>query len=59
MGVMGTGKGMLGGGEEVTTTDMAISMLSLPILMYSANLGGTLVYNHGVGLSMGKRGKTN
>lgn len=59
MGLMGTGKGMLGAGEEVTMTDMGVSALSLPILLYSANLGGTLVYNYGVGLSMGKRGKTN
>ena len=38
--------------------NLLISALMLPGLFYSANLGGTLVYNYGVGLSMGNKGKS-
>ena len=50
---------VLTGAVLPTTTNVLISALSLPSLLYSADLGGKLVYNYGVGMNMGKRGKTN
>ena len=38
--------------------NMAISTLALPALLFAANLGGTLVYNHGMGIQLGKKGKS-
>lgn len=35
-----------------------LSCVMLPALLFSANLGGTLVYNYGAGLSIGKAGKS-
>lgn len=34
-----------------------VSMLMLPALLWSANLGGTMVYNYGAGLNIGKVAK--
>ncbi|KAF7503739.1 hypothetical protein GJ744_003322 [Endocarpon pusillum] len=50
---------VLTGAVVPTSTNVLISALSLPSLLYSADLGGKLVYNYGVGLSMGKKGKAN
>lgn len=49
---------VLTGAVVPTAINVLISALSLPSLIYSADLGGKLVYNYGVGLSMGKRGKS-
>ena len=35
--------------------NMIISMVLLPMLLASAKAGGTLVYNHGVGLNLGRK----
>lgn len=34
---------------------MIISMVLFPMLMASAKAGGSLVYNHGVGLNLGRK----
>ncbi len=49
---------VLTGAVVPTTTNVLISALNLPSLLYSADLGGKLVYNYGVGLAMGKKGKS-
>lgn len=38
--------------------NMLISCVMFPVLMFSANLGGTLTYNYGVGLNIGSKNKT-
>jgi uncharacterized membrane protein len=45
------------GGMIPTGLNVLVAAVSLPGLMFSANLGGTLVYNYGVGLQAGKKGK--
>lgn len=45
-------------GFAPTGVNLAISAVMLPILLYSANLGGTLTYNFGVGLNLAKKGKS-
>lgn len=39
--------------------NVLISALSLPLTLYSAHLGGKLVYNYGVGIHLEKRAKSN
>jgi uncharacterized membrane protein len=50
--------GDMGGLVGTGMANVVVSAVSLPVLLYSAGLGGKLVYNHGVGLSLGKKGKT-
>lgn len=50
---------VLTGAVVPTNVNVLISSVSLPALLYSAGLGGTLVYNYGVGLNIGKRSKAN
>lgn len=42
-------------GNVPSEMNMIISMVLLPLLMGSAKAGGTLVYNHGVGLNLGRK----
>lgn len=42
-------------GNVPSTLNMGISAALLPLLMASAKAGGTLVYNHGVGLKLGRK----
>ena len=42
-------------GKTPTTTNFFIACTMLPALFTSANAGATLVYNHGVGLSLGRK----
>ncbi|KAL6244320.1 hypothetical protein RBB50_008562 [Rhinocladiella similis] len=42
-------------GKIPTQTNMLISAVLLPLLMIGAKIGGTLVYNHGVGLHLGRK----
>lgn len=44
-------------GKAGNTLDLVLSVFSLGVMLFSADLGGTLVYNHGVGLAMGTKGK--
>jgi len=44
-------------GLAPTGFSIMLSAVMLPVLFYSANLGGTLTYNYGVGLNMAKRAK--
>jgi len=41
-----------------TDTNLLLSIVLLPILFYSANLGGTLVYNYGMGINLSKKAKS-
>ncbi|EXJ68809.1 uncharacterized protein A1O5_07740 [Cladophialophora psammophila CBS 110553] len=42
-------------GKTPTQTNIIISAILLPALMASAKIGGTLVFNHGVGLNLGRK----
>lgn len=42
-------------GKIPNQTNMLISAVLLPLLMIGAKIGGTLVYNHGVGLHLGRK----
>lgn len=42
------------GGLLPSDTNLLISALMLPVLFYSASLGGKLVYNYGVGINLAK-----
>ena len=42
-------------GNVPSETNMIISAVLLPFLMMSAKIGGSLVYNHGVGLNLGRK----
>ncbi|KIW32576.1 uncharacterized protein PV07_04106 [Cladophialophora immunda] len=42
-------------GKIPTQTNLIISMVLLPALMASSKIGGTLVFNHGVGLNLGRK----
>lgn len=42
-------------GKTPTTTNIIISAVLLPVLIISAKIGGTLVFNHGVGLNLGRK----
>ncbi len=42
-------------GNVPSEMNMIISMCLLPMLLASAKAGGTLVYNHGVGLHLGRK----
>jgi len=42
-------------GKIPTETNMIISAVLLPFLMLAAKMGGALVYNHGVGLNLGRK----
>lgn len=41
-----------------TDANLVISVVVLPLLLFSAKLGGTLVYNHGAGINLAKKGKS-
>lgn len=42
-------------GNVPSEMNMIISMVLLPVLMAAAKAGGTLVFNHGVGLKLGRK----
>lgn len=42
-------------GHVPSHTNLIISCVLLPMLMMSAKIGGTLTYNHGVGLNLGRK----
>jgi uncharacterized membrane protein len=42
-------------GYVPSSTNVTISAVLFPLLMASAKAGGTLVYNHGVGLKLGRK----
>jgi len=42
-------------GKVPTETNLIISAVLLPFLLFSAKIGGTLVFNHGVGLNLGRK----
>lgn len=42
-------------GKVPTDTGLIISAVLLPLLFFSAAIGGSLTYNHGVGLSLGRK----
>jgi uncharacterized membrane protein len=42
-------------GKTPNQTNLIISMVLLPFLLMSAKIGGTLVFNHGVGLNLGRK----
>ncbi|KIX02808.1 uncharacterized protein Z518_08751 [Rhinocladiella mackenziei CBS 650.93] len=48
-------EGAVNPGKVPTETNMIISMVLLPLLMMSSKIGGTLTYNHGVGLNLGRK----
>ncbi|KIW66697.1 hypothetical protein PV04_06004 [Phialophora macrospora] len=48
-------EGALNVGKIPTNTNLIISAALLPFLLISAKIGGTLVYNHGVGLNLGRK----
>jgi len=39
-------------------TNLLISVILLPMLFFSANLGGTLVYNYGMGINLSQKAKS-
>lgn len=42
-------------GKVPSETNMIISAVLLPFLMIAAKIGGSLTYNHGVGLNLGRK----
>ncbi|KAK5458470.1 hypothetical protein LTS15_004552 [Exophiala xenobiotica] len=48
-------EGALNPGKTPNQTNLIISMVLLPFLLMSAKIGGTLVFNHGVGLNLGRK----
>ncbi|KAI1618698.1 hypothetical protein EDD36DRAFT_492101 [Exophiala viscosa] len=42
-------------GKIPTNTNLILSMVLIPLLFSSAKIGGVLVYNHGVGLNLGRK----
>lgn len=42
-------------GRVPSDTNLLISAVLLPLLLVSAKIGGTLVFNHGVGLNLGRK----
>ncbi|KAG9772062.1 hypothetical protein ABEF93_002408 [Exophiala dermatitidis] len=42
-------------GRVPSQTNLLISVVLLPLLIVSAKIGGTLVFNHGVGLNLGRK----
>ncbi|OAP60223.1 hypothetical protein AYL99_05225 [Fonsecaea erecta] len=48
-------EGAINLGKTPTQTNLMISMALLPALIASAKIGGTLVFNHGVGLNLGRK----
>ena len=42
-------------GKTPTEMNMIISMALLPLLLFSSKAGASLVYNHGVGLNLGRK----
>jgi len=48
-------EGALNVGKIPTQTNIIISALLLPSLITSAKIGGTLVFNHGIGLNLGRK----
>lgn len=47
--------GVVNAGKVPTDLNLIISVVSLPLLMMAAKVGGTLAYNHGVGLNLGRK----
>ena len=48
-------EGAINIGKIPSNTNIAISAVLLPFLMFAAKIGGTLTYNHGVGLNLGRK----
>jgi len=42
-------------GKIPSNTNIILSAVLLPTLMFAAKIGGTLTYNHGVGLNLGRK----
>lgn len=42
-------------GHAPNQTNLIIAFVLLPMLMFSSKIGGTLTYNHGVGLNLGRK----
>jgi len=42
-------------GKVPTDLNLILSAVSLPVLLFSAKIGGHLVFNHGVGLHLGRK----
>ena len=42
-------------GRVPSDVNMVISACLFPLLMFGAAMGGSLTYNHGVGLSLGRK----
>ena len=42
-------------GNVPSGLNMTISAVLLPMMLFSASIGGSLTYNHGVGLSLGRK----
>lgn len=42
-------------GNVPSETGMIVSAVLLPMLMFAAAIGGSLTYNHGIGLSLGRK----
>jgi uncharacterized membrane protein len=51
----GTEKNGWNEGKTPTELNMIISMVLLPMLLMSSKAGASLVYNHGVGLNLGRK----
>lgn len=51
-------KGEFPGAYETTSGAVAVGLLVTGILLFAAKLGGDLVYDYGMGMSVGKKGKT-
>lgn len=48
-------EGAINLGKVPTEVNLIISAVALPLLMVSSKIGGTLVFNHGVGLNLGRK----
>jgi hypothetical protein len=48
-------KGAINLGKIPTNTNVIISVILLPVLITAAKIGGTLVFNHGIGLNLGRK----
>ena len=47
--------GAVNAGKVPSNTNVLLSAILLPSLLSAAKIGGTLVYNHGVGLNLGRK----
>ncbi|KIV90399.1 hypothetical protein PV10_07709 [Exophiala mesophila] len=48
-------EGVINVGKVPTQTNLIISAVLLPFLIIGAKIGGTLTYNHGIGLNLGRK----